>query len=70
MNIDKIRNTYKGQWVTYLYGCGCSAEELVSDILLLEVEPGRGCVNPQCYVPVVNRADYVESIEVEDECNT
>ena len=68
MDIDKIRDTYKDQWVTYVYGCGCSSEELVSDVLLLEVEPGWGCT--QCDKPGIYGSDYVESIAVEDECNT
>ena len=67
MDTDKIRNTYKDQWITYVYGCGCSSQELVSDVLLLEVEPGWGCT--QCDT-ARSKIMRVESIEIEDECNT
>ena len=66
MDIDEIRDTYKDQWVTYVYGCGCSSEELVSDVLLLEVEPGWGCT--ECDEPGINGSGYVEDIELTEAC--
>tara|TARA_R100000306_G_C4339499_1_gene124473 strand:- start:618 stop:821 length:204 start_codon:yes stop_codon:yes gene_type:complete len=67
MDIDKIKDMYRDQWIAYTYGCGCVHNTAVADILLLEIEPSWGCT--QCDKPGINGSDYVEDIKVVD-CDT